>query len=366
MDTVIVSADDHLDMHTLPSDLWTARLPARYQDHAPRVVEVNGGKQWQIDGAALGPSGSLGWLDGKAAGPDDDGRRPSTPSLRLEDMDLDGVHTHVMYGPLRWPIPDPDLKFAVLAAYNDWAAEFNAASPERLCALGYLPSHDGEAAANELRRLASMGVRGALLNFFDWVRTDPFDHAYVRGWAPLWEAADETGIPVSVHLGGGTERLRVELGSWVTSAYTSICQMQMDEALTIMVFSGALAENPGFNLVLGESGIGWLPYVVQRMDQVQEKHGFRVNDFKLQEKPSDLFRRQVYATFEDDWVGVKMLDDIGAGNVMWASDYPHGDGVFPHSREAVAELEAIVGPETARKVTRDNAARLYKIDVPGV
>ena len=337
-------------------------MPARYRDHAPHVVSVNGGKEWQIDGVRLGPSGSLGWLDGKSAGPDEDGRRPSTPALRLADMDLDGVYTHVIYGPLRWPVRDPELKFALLSAYNNWVAEFNSAAPDRLCALGCLPSHDGAAAADELRRLASLGIRGALLNFFDWVRTDPFDHAYVRSWDPLWQAAAETGLPVSVHLGGGTERLRVELGSWVTSAYTSICQMQMDEALVIMIFSGALADNPNFNLVLGESGIGWLPYVVQRMDQVQEKHGFRVKDFELKEKPSDIFRRQVYATFEDDWVGLKMIEEIGSNNVMWASDYPHGDGVFPHSREALEEMAEIIGPELTRKVTRDNAARLYKIE----
>src|SRR6266436_4245335 len=124
----LYSCDDHLDLWNLPRDLWEERLPARLRERGPRVVEQGAGAWWTCDGAMMSPYrlGS-GYSAIQRAGIDDDGSRASDPRLRLSDMDRDGVYASVIYGPNLFglPIDDADLKAATLAAYNDWALEFN-------------------------------------------------------------------------------------------------------------------------------------------------------------------------------------------------------------------------------------------------
>src|SRR5581483_8682673 len=128
--TRVISCDDHMDMHALPPKLFEERLPARLKDRAPRVVEKDKGRVWVAEDEEWGVSGSAATsrmpnvFD--RAGLRDDGFRPSTPALRLEDMDRDGVYAQVIYGPVRGlHTKDRELQVACLQAYNDWGAEFN-------------------------------------------------------------------------------------------------------------------------------------------------------------------------------------------------------------------------------------------------
>src|SRR5262245_4611749 len=149
----IISCDDHMDISALPPDLWTARLPARWRDAGPRVAERDGGRFWMVGDAPLWRSGGVDARFPNAiarAGIVDDGYRPSDPTLRLADMDLDGVEASVIYGPITGLTPaamrDPELRHACHRAYNDWAAEFNRADPRRLCVLAMVPADDPRAA----------------------------------------------------------------------------------------------------------------------------------------------------------------------------------------------------------------------------
>ena len=127
-----------------------------------------------------------------------------------------------------------------------------------------------------------------------------------------------------------------------------------------MVFSGALERNPGMRLVLAESGIGWIPYFVSRMDQQMEKHVPKAQDYRLKAKPSEIFRQQIFATFEEEPLGPRLIPLLGPDNFMWASDYPHPDSTFPRSKEAIDEAFAGLGEDVVRKVTVENCARLYR------
>jgi predicted TIM-barrel fold metal-dependent hydrolase len=127
-----------------------------------------------------------------------------------------------------------------------------------------------------------------------------------------------------------------------------------------MIFSGVLERHPGLRLVLAESGIGWLPYFVRRLDQTAEKHVQNAQDYKLRAKPSEIFHRQVFATFEEEPLGPSLLPLLGPDNFMWASDYPHPDSTFPRSRDAIAEAFAGLDPSFVEKVTATNCARLYR------
>lgn len=349
----IISADDHMDLHSWPADLFAARLPAAIRDEAPRVVDGPDGQVWVVRDTPLGPSGRS--ISSVMMGLPDTGFRPSTPALRLEDMDLDGVQAQVIYGPPRgFSLADKRVATACIQAYNDWGAEFNQAAPQRLCLLAMLPSHDVEAAMVALRRAAQIGHRGAQLSIFESGKP-PFDPY----WEPLWTAAEEAGIPISFHLSGGTHSLFSRPGSWEMPAFVTVAPMQLDEAMVGMIFSGVLERHPRLKIVLGESGIGWVPYVVQRMDHEYHKHYERTKDYRLQREPSAIFHDQVCLTYEDDPLGVSLIPLFGEDNVMWASDYPHPDSTFPHSRKIIEEQFARIEEAIKQKVCHDNAAQLY-------
>jgi predicted TIM-barrel fold metal-dependent hydrolase len=359
----VYSCDDHLDLSAVPPALWESRLARADAARGPRVVTRDEQRVWVCEDRVIGRSGISPKHRAAAktlsaigrAGIEDDGYRAGTPALRLQDMDRDGLWVSVIYGPLALglPITDPQLQDACYAAWNDWAVEeFNACAPERLGVLAFLPKHSPEAAAAELERCAAIGHRGAIVDVFDMDLGDP-------AWDRLWAAAAHMGLPISFHIKGGTSpRLSYRLGKWQSAAFASLLPLQLDEPLATMVFSGALERNPGLKIVLAESGIGWLPYFLARMDL--EWRALREKlDYAPSIPPSELFRRQVMATFEEDALGADLIPLLGADSCMWASDYPHTDSTFPHSLAAIDETLGTLDDGDRRKITATNCARLY-------
>ena len=146
------------------------------------------------------------------------------------------------------------------------------------------------------------------------------------------------------------------------TAMVSVIPMQLDEVVAGVVFSGILERHPTVRVVLGESGLGWIPYVLERMDHEHRKYYDLTADVRLSMLPSELFRRQVFATYEEDELGLELIGRIGTDNVMWASDYPHGDSTWPHSHQAIEEswlgkLDAA----TRQKILWDTASTIYGI-----
>ncbi|MET1001579.1 MAG: amidohydrolase family protein, partial [Acidimicrobiia bacterium] len=310
----IYSCDDHLDLSAVPPELWQSRVPRALAERAPRVVTDDGRAVWMCEDRVIGRSGNAGIAAAVKkfsaigrAGIEDDGYRAGTPKLRLDDMDRDHLQASVIYGPLAlgFPIGDTDLQDACYGAWNDWAVEeFNAVAPDRLCVLAFLPSHSPEAAAAELERAAALGHRGAIVDVFSIDIGDP-------AWDRLWAAAQATGLPLSFHLKDGTwSNLSYRLGKWQSAAFATLLPMQLDEPLATMVFCGALERHPGLTLVLAESGIGWLPYFLARMDLEWEALGDKL-DYSPSTPPSELFRRQVFATFEEDALGAQLIPLLG-------------------------------------------------------
>ena len=360
--TALYSCDDHLDLRALPPDLWQSRLPQDQRERGPRVVSRDDESVWVCEGRVLGGSGrpanstlakSLSAIG--RAGIEDDGYRPGNPKLRIEDMDLDGLWASVIYGPLAlgFPISDPTLQSACYAAWNDWAVEeFNAVAPDRLCVLGFLPAHSPDAAAGELERCAQLGHRGAIVDVFSVDLGDP-------AWDKLWATAQDTGLPLSFHLKDGSwSNLSYRMGKWQSAAFASVLPLQLDEPLATMIFSGALERHPGLTLVLAESGLGWLPYFLARMDAEWRALKDKL-DYAPTTAPSELFRNQVMATFEEDELAAQVVPVVGADSCMWASDYPHTDSTFPNSRDAIEETLGPLPAADRRKITATNCARLY-------
>jgi predicted TIM-barrel fold metal-dependent hydrolase len=368
MQYTLVSADDHLDLNYTPADLWQQRLPARYRDIGPEVVERPEGRMWMWEGEPRGLSGrrrgqlTVGALE-RAGVPDEPEPgvfRPSSPKYRVQDMDHDGVDAHVIYGPdavLALAFKDPELKAACLQAYNSWLAEeFCAAAPERIIGLAFLPVHDPQAATAELYRVAGLGLRGTVFNVWDCA-TPVYDAA----WEPLWAAAHETGLPISYHIGGRGGLVRPDAHPAEVAAVVSTLPMALGRPVAETIFSGVFERHPHLTLVVAEAGLGWVAYLLDRMDREYEDKGMS-RTLKLSAKPSEIFRQHMYISFQEEAEGgLRRIVELGVDNVIWASDYPHPDSCWPHSRALVDTHLGLLGEEVKRKVTCDNAVRLYRL-----
>ncbi len=371
----IISADDHIDMQWLPKDLWHKRVPAQWRERAPKVVDtadgpywVCGDDRWDPWGGRQGAAGAMGGrrLALERGGVLEHGiLRPTTTRLRLADMDRDGIDASVMYGPIvPLLIKDPELRRVCYRAYNDWLAEFCATAPQRLVGAGLIPIDDPKSAAAEVRYLKQIQLRTGML-LAARVDLPLWDEA----WEPFWQAAAETEIPIGFHLGGGLRTI-VSSGPKATDAgnmgvRVSCATLQMDEPLAAVIFSGTLERNPALKIVLAETGIGWLPYMLERMDDTYQKfldaedYWRKHGGLRLILPPSAYFRRQVWATFQTDHAGLRLVDVLGEDRVMWASDYPHADSTWPESQEAIEANFKDVAPQTRRRIVCDNARELY-------
>lgn len=364
MTSAIVSCDDHLDLPYIPATVWQERLPAKLRENGPKIMSTPDGPFWTWEGERKSAFGRKpGLIDsfqraGLVAEPEPGVFRPGSVKYRLADMDLDGIAAQVIYPP-SWSLKFKDAAMAEqsIRAFNDWfLTDFCGASGGRMIALPLLPLHSPEVAAAELRRMVKAGAKGVLFDPWGGPKP-PFDDC----WEELWSIAEEAGVLMHFHISTGLHSLKIRFGSWEMAAGTSVVHMQMDEILSGMIFSGVLERHPRLKFVLAECSIGWIPYVLEQMDFQQNEWSQLVAERRLPMRASDYFRRQMYATFEKDNIGVRLIPDIGVDNVMWAADYPHGISTFPHSRKIVDEMFAGSTPELKRKVTHDNAAALYGI-----
>ncbi len=373
----MISADGHVDLIWLPPDLFTANASAQMRDRMPYVEQGPAGPRWvSRTGAQFGlvngmGSGGRAYIPGQihrsdrmaSTGLYDDGkrgvRRLTEPALRLGDQDLDGVQAEVLYGVLgsSGRLNDPPAAVEMLRIYNDWLHDFCRASPDRLIGLANIPSHDMEAAVAEVKRAAARGVRG-----IDVANRPDMIPLYDEFYEPLWRIAEETGLPVHFHTIGGRSpdftKMNAKVARRAFATHITGFQMHMSYMLMQLMYSGALERYPNLKVVIGEAGLGWIPYVLQHMDMEWED---QFKDLELTMKPSEYWRRQCYATYQSDPIGIKLLDELGADNVMWGSDFPHPDGIWPDSREFVARELGHLPPATRRKLICDNAAKLYRL-----
>jgi predicted TIM-barrel fold metal-dependent hydrolase len=251
-------------------------------------------------------------------------------------------------------LPDSDLQRACFRAYNEWVAEFAAYCPQRLVALAMVSLTDALDAAHELERAAKLGAAGAIIWGAPPVGQPPYADAC---YDPLWQAATDLGMPVSLHcITSGSPRVASD------SAYVQYLDVIHDvqRSLAEIVCGGVLERFPALTIVSVENDCGWLPHFMFRLDHAHEKFG-KYATRPLAMPPSDYIRRQVYATFQDDATAPLALAAAGEDRLMWASDYPHVDSTWPNSRAAIERVLAGVPEATVTKIVADNAARLYHV-----
>jgi predicted TIM-barrel fold metal-dependent hydrolase len=373
VDHPLISCDDHLDMNQLPADLWTSRLPDHLKDRAPHVEVKDGMALWMCEGQSWGPwSGHPPATKGpkpiftaldRGGHTDQTERRPAVPELRLADMDRDGVQSHVIFGPVTSiKLDDVELRDACYQVYNDWLAEYCAVAPDRLLGVPMLPE-EPESATAELYRLAKKGIfRQANLQI---AAARPRLHD--ERWGPFWNALEETGMILSFHvvvfMPKDEDPARGKVAGVLTHAKSFVAQF-IDPFVDLFAW-GILERHPKLRIVIAESGVGWLPWLVEELDyrhwrlwEAQE-YWSEQGPIPLKTKPSELFKRQIYATFQESPTAMRLLEFYGDENLLWASDYPHPDSIWPNSKKTIERQMKGLPKEVVEKLTYGNAAKLY-------
>ena len=372
----VIDVDSHW---TEPRDLWTSRAPAKLKDRALRVVRNDRGvEQWVVDRdmvmgpvgyCSIRPDGSKS--QGMIAFDTYDEVHPGAVDVapRLAYMDEHGLSIQIVYanvlgfaGNLVMRIEDEALRAFCSTAYNDAAAEMQAESGGRLVPQAMLPFWDIDLAVAELVRChEELGLTGFTL-------TDATPHwnlppLHDAHWDPLWTTAQERGLPVNFHIGAGLVAPRIwgDYGSARNfAALSTMAQMGNMVCLSNLIFSGILDRFPSLQFVSVESGIGWLPFLIESLDYQFDENG--VTDLEL--RPPDYFRRQIYGSYWFEKDPQPVIEAIGADNLMFETDFPHATCLYPGVREHVRESLGHLEPAVQRKLLYETAARVYQLRLP--
>lgn len=373
----IISADCHIDLPWLPEDLFRTEASAALKGRMPYVEERDDGRYWTSkNGAQFGLQNGMGsagrrYVPGQihrsdrmaAQGLYSDGekgiRRLTEPDLRIKDQDLDGVQAEVLYGILgaAMRLNDDEAAIEMMQIYNAWLADFCAAHPARFAGLATIPSHSVEAAVAEIERV---GRRGSLRGI-ELANTHDMAPLFDPSWEPVWATAEAAGLPLHYHTIGPKmdydfEKMDALQRRVAFAVHITSFQLAMSKIIMELIYGGVVEAHPNLKFVIGESGIGWIPYILEHMDLEWED---QFKDLTLKMKPSAYWKRNFFATYQSDPIGIRLIDILGEDNVMWGSDFPHPDGVWPDSKTFIdRELEG-VDPTIRRKIVCDNAARLY-------
>ena len=376
----IIDADSHV---TEPSDVWTSRVPRKYIDDVPHVVRRDDGVDiWLLEDEFIGTATGnaiAGWPGFPTSHPptySDCHPASYDAEARVAYLDEAGIWAQVLYpnvagfGSQRFlKLKSDHLKLACVKAYNDFLRDWCSAAPERLIGVMSTPFWDVKATVAEIERGADLGYRGILFTG----EPHRFGLPLIgdRYWDPLWSVAQETGLPIHFHIGGGeTDRVgggyedRLEaLGPIAAETYSAPALFVKNGLQCLdLISSGVLRRYPEVKFVSVESGIGWIPFILEAADYTYlgKTSANRVRSDDL--LPSDLFARQVYATVWFERVAVThLLDHIPVDNVLFETDFPHVACLYGNIRETIDAGLGSASDEVRQKILWENSARLYRI-----
>ena len=392
----IISVDDHI---TEPATVWSDRLPSKYADVGPRVHRLPVKQMTFVGGtftAIPGEKGDEGpladwWfyedlrrpltrLDTAVgfsrdevilAGITYDEMRQGSYKLkgRLEDMDTAGIEASLCFptfprfcGQTFYEAKDKELAMLCVRAYNDWMVEeWCGESGGRMLPLCIVPLWDPVAAAAEVRRNAARGVHAVCFSEIPTNLGLPSIHDKDGYWKPFFAACNETATTINMHIGSGSKMPSTSpdapaaVGSTLT--FANCCFSMVD-----WLMSGVFTEFPNLKIAYSEGQIGWIPYILERANNVwEENRGWGGIADKVLVPPSQLFKEHVYGCYFDDPHGLRSLEEIGVDNVTFECDYPHSDSTWPHTAKIAAEQTRELSDEVVYKLMRGNAIKMLSI-----
>ena len=367
----VISSDSHI---IEPPDLWAGRMESKYRDRAPRIIREEGVDWWYCDDMQLVSvfQGSqpeirfeepekLIWKDTM------ENVRPGgyIPEEHVRDMDIDGVDLSILYpsaGLVLYLLPDNDLLTAVFSAYNSWLAEFCSAAPNRLKGIAMLNSDDVPSCVVELQRCAKLGLAGGMITSYP-----PPGMTYdLPQYEPLWAAASDLQMPLGLHLATNRPGNNNEFtGDFDAVSPSLLCNADLwvRMSLSDMIYSGVFERHPKLRVGSIEQELSWVPHFLERLDYTYTQRVPRKSmpRFKEDMLPSDYFHRNIFLSFQEDGLGIKLRDIIGVDNLLWGSDYPHQESTFPRSREILDRILSECSFEEKAKISAGNASRIYHL-----
>jgi len=336
-DDLLVSADSHV---IEDPQLWKKRLPRSFQDRAPVFPELKVGGQFQA----------------RPGGHD--------PKARLDEMAKDGVSAEVLYPSFcmdLYGLTDVALQEACFRVYNDWIIEYCSVAPDRLFGIGNLSCFNIRNAVKELERCKASGLCGAMV----W-QVPPSDFPFHGDhYDPLWAAAQELDMPISVHILTGEaypypRPAPVRVADVYFRNGVNAKLLYAANSLSDLIAGGALERFPRLKIVLVETEISWIPYLVSQYDKYWSRGNMTG---PMKSTPGEYFDRQVYATFFNDPPSRMLLGEWGTKNCMWSNDYPHPNSTWPNSREVIERDLGHLTPAVKKRLLSENVRELYGLPV---
>jgi predicted TIM-barrel fold metal-dependent hydrolase len=379
---VLISADAHVGETT---DL-RARLPEALRRHVPLLVpNAIGDLDVEVEGESF-PFGGEGAV---VALSDRDKEREfrTDPSYgtdldrRMRDMAREDVRAQVVFPNISLDCgggtTSAEYAVALASAYNDFVSDVFSAEPMRFKPAGMIPLDDVAQAVAEATRCIERGFATIFLPC-----VVPWQPYRLDVYEPLWSLLAEAGIPISFHVfsgnlafGGefsdasGMSPERLERARKVGPSerkgpeeLETVSGMAAGMAPILeLTGSGVLERHPDLRFVITEAEWGWLPWVLQAMDQMQKRRHLYRKDLPL--RASEYFQRQGAITITDDAVALRNLESIGSDSLLWGNDFPHDEGTWPDSGPIVDSIRESLGPDRAHAVLAGNAARIYGFDL---
>jgi predicted TIM-barrel fold metal-dependent hydrolase len=370
----VVSVDDHL---IEPPDLFEGRLPAALQDRAPKIVELDGGRQaWEYEGN-LYPNVGLNAVVGRPkdewsmdpANFDEMRKGCWDIDARVVDMDAAGIAASVCFpsliagfaGGVFSRSKDPELGLACVRAWNDWHHDVWAgAHPGRIIPLQISWLADPQVAAADVRANAERDFRALSFPEFPAQMGLPSPHS--GHWDPVLETCAETDTVLCLHTGSA---------SWAPvpspdppfELFPTIFPANAYLACSDWLWSGVCTRFPTLNIALSEGGVGWVNMLADRVDYVLDHSasGTESGGWHDDRKPSEVLARNFwFCTIDDPSTLDGVLERFGPDHVMIEVDYPHADSTWPDTQELLRERLAHVDDDVAAKLTHENAERLFR------
>lgn len=360
------------DMHIMePPDLWERYIDPEFRAQAPRGRTSDNVRDLGLifpDGEPSARPTSGAPHHGRNYERNQElyrehAQRGWTAEVQLEAMDVEGIDVAVLFptrglSVLTYPDRDPRFAAAIARAYNDWLFDFCQTDPSRLIGAGMLSVFDIEDAVEEAHRVVEeLGFRAVFLRS-NIVNGRAFHESY---YEPLWEALEELGIPLGFHEATGSRARQVgeqfEPNFGLRRVYSQPFEQML--GLGSFVGGGILARHPGLNVAFLEANCSWVPWLIWRLDESYELEGdLFMTDLTM--RPSEYFKRQCYVSVEPDEGPARYtIEEFGSDQLVFSTDYPHGDSRYPKAVESFLELP--LSDEDKRKILWDNCARFYGI-----
>jgi predicted TIM-barrel fold metal-dependent hydrolase len=359
----MVSTDCHANE---PPDLWEKRIDQKYRERVPRIITDENGVQWRYcegyrpDRVRVMSFEGEDWVRAKAG---------ADPAERLRDNGKDGIDVEIIFpnkGLAMWATPDPVFSSAQCAVWNDWAWEQFSPYGQKMVPVAAIATGNLECAIAEIKRVAKMGYRVLSLPCKPIWGGHDVDHVNYNlpHFDPMWAVITDCDLPITFHVSTGRDPRAARGNGGAVVNYVTHSLAPTIEPVANLCASGVLERFPKLRFATIEAGIGWVPWLLEAMDEAYRKHHMWVRP-KLKKLPSEYFREHGAATFQEDPVGLHLAERFGlTDNFMWANDYPHHEGTWPHSAEAIERTMGMLDETQRAKILGLNAARFFGLDVP--